>query len=419
MPSFTSERYPAAIARVLLMAGTLVIIETGLQLLSFASVRVQAVIGPEISYSLPDAVLGGKGNPKHPDHDVAGYRNRDRPDRAAVVVLGDSHSYGIAVTRDEAWPHVLEASLGQRVYNMAYSGYSPAQSLLQLKQALSFKPHHIVVSVYFGNDFVEAFNASQWNPAISALAPPDLLRESRIKEAASPMHILGNELYMADESANDPPGYVTRLRTLLSLHSRLYGLARAARNVVRPPPPPIGGIGEGDFDTLVPLVPPAKLRYWLISDQPNWRAILTTRSHAFNMDDRDVRVRLGVEIVKRALKSIAEQTRAEGVELLVVLLPTKDTVFWPHTNLREGVLPQLVANEARLKQELISDLNSQRIDVVDATEPLREAPQQPYFEAADSHPNALGHRVIADVVAAQLGGSDNSARDLSAATKLQ
>ena len=58
----------------------------------------------------------------------------------------------------------------------------------------------------------------------------------------------------------------------------------------------------------------------------------------------------------------------KAVELLVVLLPTKDTVFWPHTNLREGGLPQLVANEARLKQELISDLNSQRIHVVDATD---------------------------------------------------
>jgi lysophospholipase L1-like esterase len=418
MLSFTLERYSAAIARVLLMAGTLVIIEIGLQLLSFVSVRVQAVIGPEISYSLPDAVLGGKGNPKRPDHDVAGYRNTDQPDSAGIVVLGDSHTYGVAVSRDEAWPHVLEASLGQRVYNMAYPGYSPAQSLLQLKQALSFKPHHIVVSVYFGNDFIEAFNTSQWNSAISNLAPPDLLRESRIKEAESPLHILGNELYMADESANDVPGYATRLRSLLSSHSRLYGLMRAAKNFARPPTPSTD-FGATDFDTVIRLLPPAKLRYWMITDQPNWRAILTTRSHAFGMNDRDVRVRLGVEIVKRALKSIAEQTRAEGVELLVVLLPTKDTVFWPHTNLKESVLSELVATEARLKEELIGDLNSQRIDVVNATEPLRKAPRQPYFETADSHPNALGHRVIADVVAARLAASDNTARGVSAATKPQ
>jgi hypothetical protein len=397
----------------------LVICEIGLQLVALVSVSAQRVVGPEISPTLPYEVLGGGGNPKYPDHDAAGYRNSDQPDRAGVVVLGDSHTYGVAVTRDEAWPHVLEASLGQRVYNMAFPGMSPAESLFQLKQALSLKPHHVVVSVYFGNDFIEAFNASQSFPEISALAPSDLMRESRIKEAASPLGIRGNELYQADESANDPPGYVTRLKTWLSLHSRLYGLMRAARNIVRPPPPPVGGIGAGDFDTVVASVPPEKLRYWMITDQPNWRAILTTRSHAFNMDDRDVRVRLGVEIVKRALKSIAEQSRAEGVELLVVLLPTKDTVFWPHTDLKESVLSELVASEARLKQELIADLNSQSINVVDATDPLREAPRQPYFETADSHPNALGHRVIADVVAAQLAGSQNTARGVPGPQKPQ
>ena len=403
MPSPTRRWYLRVIAHVLLMAGALVICETGLQLVTRVSVSAQSVVGPEISPSLPGTVLGSKGNPKYPDHDVAGYRNRDQPERAGVVVLGDSHTYGVAVSRDEAWPHVLEASLGQRVYNMAFPGMSPAQSLFQLTQALSFKPHHIVVSVYFGNDFIDAFNASQ-SPEISALAPPDLLRESRIKEAASPLRILGNELFSADESANDPPGYVRRLRTWLSLHSRLYGLMRAAKNFARPP------VSEpADFDTLVRLVPPAKFRYWMITDQPNWRAILTPRLHALGVDDRDVRIRLGVEIVKRALKSIAEQSRAEGVELLVVLLPTKDAVFWPHTNHKEGVLAALIADEARLKQELIADLNSQSVEVVDATEPLREAPRQPYFQNAETHPNALGHRVIADVVAARLARSDKSA----------
>jgi hypothetical protein len=297
---------------------------------------------------------------------------------------------------------------------MAYPGYGPAQSLLQLKQALSFKPHHIVVSVYFGNDFLDAFSASQWSPTISALAPPDLLRESRTKEAAGPMHILVNELYMADESANDTPGYVRRLRTWLSLHSRLYGLMRAAKNFVRPPAVSIE-FGAADFDTLVSRIPPAKLRYWMITDQPNWRAILSPRFHALGVDDCDVRIRLGVEIVKRALKSIAEQSRAEGVELLVVLLPTKETVFWPHTNLTHSVLSGLVANEARLKQELIGDLNSQSIDVVDAVDSLREAPRQPYFETADDHPNALGHRVIAGVVAARLARSYKSARSVPGA----
>ena len=418
MQSPTRRWHLELIARVLLMSAALVICEIGLQLVTLVSVSAERVVGPEISPTLPNPVPGRGGNPKYPDHDSAGYRNSDRPDRAGIVVLGDSHTYGIAVSRDEAWPQILDALIGQRVYNMAFPGMSPADSLFQLKQALSFKPHHLVVSVYFGNDFHDAFKATQWIPAVSALAPPHLLRESRVKEAASPLQGLANVLYMGDEAANDPPGYVSRVRTWLSLHSRLYGLMRAAKNVVRPPGVSRGSEAE-DFDTLVRLLPPAKLRYWAITDQPNWRAILTTRFHALGVDDSDVRVRVGVEIVKRALKSIADQSRAEGVELLVVLLPTKDTVFWPHTNHKEGVLATLVANEARLKRELIADLNAQSIDVVDATEPLREAPRQPYFESAESHPNPLGHRVIAEVVAARLARSDDSARSVPGAEKLQ
>jgi hypothetical protein len=418
MSTWIPKRCSEAIARVLLMVGTLGFVEIGLQLLSLFSVRVQAVVGPEVQHFRPDPVIGSRGNPRYQDHDAAGYRNRDRPDRAAVVVLGDSHSYGVAVTRDEAWPRVLEASLGQRVYNMALPGHSPAQSLLALDEALSLKPRHIVVSVYFGNDFPDSFHVSQWSSTIRGLALPDLVRESQIAEAREKFLTRANELYFAGDTWGNPPrGVVEYLRAWLSENNRLYGLMRALKNSLRPPPVPM--VGEADFDAVVTQVTPARLRFWTITDQPNWRTILTPPYHALSMDDRDVRVRLGVEILKRALKSMAERTRAEGVELLVVLLPTKETAFWPHTNQTKGILSELVANEARLKQEIIGDSNSQSIHVVDATDALSKAPRQTYFEGPDSHPNPLGHRVIADVVAARLAASDNTARGLSAATKPQ
>jgi hypothetical protein len=213
---------------------------------------------------------------------------------------------------------------------------------------------------------------------------------------------LGIELFHADATINEPPGSLMQTRKWLSAHSRLYGFARAVKRVVRPAPPPVGGIGEGDFDAIVPLIPPDKFQYWTITDQPHWRTILTSRLHALGVDDSDVRIRLGVEIVKHALVSIAAHAAPAGVDVLIVVLPTKDTVFWPHTPVRDGVLPRLVANEARLKQELIDDLTRHRIPVLDATSALQAAPTQPYFETADSHPNALGHRLIAQLVAERL-----------------
>src|SRR5262249_35216208 len=44
--------------------------------------------------TLPDEQLMYRGNPYHRDHDASGYRNATRPDRADIVVLGDSFAYG-------------------------------------------------------------------------------------------------------------------------------------------------------------------------------------------------------------------------------------------------------------------------------------------------------------------------------------
>src|SRR5262249_40278501 len=65
---------------------------------------------------LPDEQLMYRGNPYHRDHDAAGYRNATRPDRADIVVLGDSFAYGAGL---KPWPKRLGDSLRRVVYNMA------------------------------------------------------------------------------------------------------------------------------------------------------------------------------------------------------------------------------------------------------------------------------------------------------------
>jgi hypothetical protein len=79
---------------------------------------------------VPDDRLGARGNPYHPEHDVAGHRNRIRPGQADIVVLGDSNAYGGGIV--ELWPARLGA------YKMALPSYGPGQDLLQLEEALAF-----------------------------------------------------------------------------------------------------------------------------------------------------------------------------------------------------------------------------------------------------------------------------------------
>src|SRR6185295_19141001 len=78
--------------------------------------------------------------------DAWGFRNREVPDTADIVVIGDSQTYGISATMDDSWPYVLGRLTGRRVYNMSLGGYGPNQYLYLLEtKALSLRPRMIVV----------------------------------------------------------------------------------------------------------------------------------------------------------------------------------------------------------------------------------------------------------------------------------
>jgi hypothetical protein len=401
-----------AVWRVLLVLASIAIAEVALQLVSFVSPAARELLGFEgVSNLVPDDALGLRGNPRFADHDVAGYRNHDRPRQSAIVVLGDSQAYGTSVHREQAWPHQLEGLLGRGVYNMALPGYGPAHALLQMDEALSLDPKHIIVSVYFGNDFFDASALSMRNGQISALAPSALMHESRVLEDQRKLADEVDALFRReDRTAQDAPlqsDTVARLRAWMSSHSRLYGLARAAKRIVRGPD---SSLLANDFETAVRGLTPAERRYCLVVDGPAWRTILTPLYRARVIDDSDVRIRQGVEVVKRALESMATQSHHAGIDFLVVLMPTKETVFWPHTDQADGELSRLVTDETRLKEELVHYLESRDVEYVDMVDWLRKVDRQPYFENADGHPNEYGHRVVADVVARRLTGRESEPR---------
>jgi hypothetical protein len=310
-------------------------------------------------------------------------------------------TYGTWVKRDEAWPRLLEATTGERVYNMALPGYCPAHGLLQLDDALAFKPRAIVAAVYLGNDFYDGFALSLRNERIRDLAPADLIRASAAKEAEGHFEEIIEALFRGEQVERGAARLVTRVRTWLSANSRLYGLARAVKNLIRPRDV-FAEYGPRDLASAAALLTPIQRRDWAIVDQHGWRAIVPVRYHAVGVDDRDVRIRQGVEIVKRALNAIADATRAAGVSLLVVIIPTKETGFWTHVDQPPSLWSQVVANEERLKAELMRNLAEREIAVIDVAKDLQSAAGQPYFENSDGHPNPLGHTVIARAVAREL-----------------
>jgi lysophospholipase L1-like esterase len=116
---------------------------------------------------LTDPIVGVRARPllaRTPDGlagptDLLGFRNRAVPNRADVVVIGDSQTYGNNATLEQSWPRRLAATLGggTRVYAMATGGWGAVQYGDAFRNAMAFEPRVVVVAFYAGNDPMESF----------------------------------------------------------------------------------------------------------------------------------------------------------------------------------------------------------------------------------------------------------------------
>jgi len=356
---------------------------------------VHAVMMPpweRVSPIVTDTRLGARGNPYHPDHDRAGYRNAAVLRQADVVVLGDSHAYGAGVQTAASWPQ----RINQRVYNMALPSYGPGHYLLQLNDALALRPRLVVIAPYFGNDFVDTYLLARRHPELLSDIAPSLRAAAA---AADTQRDIEEEVSTLFAMGATPSAPATGVRAWVSDHVKLYALARSAWTYR--PISKANAILSRDFTAASAALTPIQRRYASPVDTGQWRTILTPAYRARALDDMDPRVRIGFESARASLGVAHKRCQAAGVAVLIVLHPTKESVFWPRIRDRAAHigLTQLVTNEQRLREELLEWLANRRIPTVDLLQALRAAPTQPYFEDVDGHPNEAGHAIIAQVVA--------------------
>src|SRR5579862_4874650 len=55
-------------------------------------------------------------------YDAWGFRNRQVPQQADIVAVGDSHTYGNTARMEDSWPIVLGHMTGRTAYNMGMGG---------------------------------------------------------------------------------------------------------------------------------------------------------------------------------------------------------------------------------------------------------------------------------------------------------
>jgi lysophospholipase L1-like esterase len=368
-------------------------------LLAEALLHVASSISPPVR-----AVLRA---PWERDHDSRGYRNAHALRQAQIVALGDSHTYGSGVSRQDTWPQLVAMKNKMTVYNMGKPGLGPADYVVQLDQALRLSPHLVIVALYFGNDFYDTFHVVLQNPDIRKDAPHKLMEQALKWDFEKPLEARIQKIQAALTYEQTQNEKISALHYWLSANSKLYGMFRATywslASEERTNPLWL----KRDFKTAAAGLTAEQLVYCSIFDDNQWHTLLTAPYRGLALDDRDPRIRVGFEVSRELLRSIQERTASAKAKLLVLLLPTKESVFWPRVQAPEKQigLAQLVADEDRLRAEIIETLRNDGISYLDLLSALRTADRQPYFENIDGHPNEVGHQVIAAEVSRWLSST--------------
>ena len=332
-----------------------------------------------------DQVLGAVPSldTKASGFDKWGFRNREVPDTAEIVAIGDSHTYGNTATMHDSWPYVLGRLTGRTVYNMGMGGYGPNQYFHLLKtKALGLKPRTVICGLYMGDDFENAFlityGLSHW----------EYLR--RLKAGEARFDIWGTAPSLS---------WHKRIRVWLSRDSVAYQLVFHG---------PLMGRLQGEFqirnaariyDSATSLNLPEK----------NILEAFLPKGMLLRIDQENPAVREGMRITFELLKEMNEICRRNGVRFLVVVIPTKEMVFSddfvhdPRVPLA-GVIERLVSNERLARERTFQLLTDSGIAYVDTLPALKKMREHALYArtATDMHPNKNGYRVIAEAVAEAL-----------------
>ena len=149
-----------------------------------------------------------------------------------------------------------------------------------------------------------------------------------VQRALSPSRQRFEPSFATDRLTITPPNRENGARRWVSEHVRLYGLLRALKE--RLTPAPVTPLLSRKLETAAQAVTPKVAHLASVFDGGEWRTILTAPYRNRVLDDRDPRIRAGFDVAREAVNRMAQRCKAERVEFLVVLIPTKEMAFYQH-----------------------------------------------------------------------------------------
>jgi hypothetical protein len=321
---------------------------------------------------VPDGILGLRLEPYSGAHDSWGFRNKKVPKSAEIVAIGDSHTYGISAKASYSWPSILQRLSGRTVYNLSLGGYGPVEYNYLLKtKALTLGPSLVIVGLYLGNDISNAFGSAYGNDYWKSLRRTDFKPERKIMR------------FKADRQT-----FSYKLSQWLPGNSVLYRLVSSSV------------VGDELRNLREIYIGEEVIMFREKAHNITTGFTPTSKLKAMNLKIPEVRE--GLRITLELIDQMSELCRKKGVNFLVVLIPTKETVysdFIKNNNSlpKSQTIDELIRSESELNDKVKTYLKRHDIAYVDVLGPLRNAAGsvQLYPTNFGGHTNGNGYEIIA------------------------
>jgi hypothetical protein len=297
--------------------------------------------------------------------DRYGFRNAwPWPDRAEIVVLGDSVTFGQGVGDNQAWPAILAQSFpASRVINLGLIGAGPRQYFRVYETfGLKLRSKLVLVGFFLRNDFWDEEMFEHWlksGAGGSYMVWRDFGRPASTN--LSPYQPLGSLLSSLLWKAK-----------LLARKSYLYNLLLYVRGDLNWWSPSATVIFQSPNGTRLELQP---------EDLVSKTKLAQPGNYVFRR-------------VMDALQRVHSLAKENGATVLVVLQPSKEEVY----------LPLVGESPPDPTAPLRAALVERGIPYLDLLEDFRRraAEGEMLFFETDGHPNARGYALIAELVISHL-----------------
>jgi hypothetical protein len=296
--------------------------------------------------------------------DGLGFRNEwPWPDKAEIVAVGDSVTFGYGVEDEEAWPARVARKLPQRVINLGLIGAGPQQYLrLYETYGAKLRPRLLLVGFFARNDFWDADAFDRW---LESGAAGNYLVWRDFGQPAS------TRLTLEQPAEHLVSALLWRLN-LLGSESRVYNLLRYA---------------------------PVRLKQRVFSATRTFQTKQGPRLELAVDQFRSAAeaIRSGDPIFQKtvdALSRLNTEATANGTKVLVVMQPSKEEVYLPLL----GECDCDIGSPLRGKFE---ELGIAYLDLLPDFISRAENGEALFFEA-DGHPNRRGQALTGELVVAHL-----------------